>query len=196
MKFNPIPLLTTLFVLGIVSSTNAQKEPIAEDARYRLHLLNADFVPAKNISADQLTVLNRRATRINKQSFTIIQFENIPSVQERELLKQSGVELLDYIPNNAYTATIKDSLSITLLKRVKARAVVDITPQQKMLPDMAKGIFPPHAIKIPGTVDLYITYPKSFTYEMVSDELKKKREDEIFLREKEVRDLKHFGKGR
>jgi len=177
MKFNPIPLLTTLFVLGIVSSTNAQKEPIAEDARYRLHLLNADFVPAKNISADQLTVLNRRATRINKQSFTIIQFENIPSVQERELLKQSGVELLDYIPNNAYTATIKDSLSITLLKRVKARAVVDITPQQKMLPDMAKGIFPPHAIKIPGTVDLYITYPKSFTYEMVSDELKKRNFD-------------------
>lgn len=179
MKFNPIPLLTALFVLGLITSTSAQNEPTAEDARYRLHLLNADFVPTKNISADQLTGLNRKATRINKQSFTIIQFENIPTTQERELLKQSGIELLDYIPNNAYTATIKDSLSFTLLKRVKARAVVDITPQQKMLPDMAKGIFPAYAVKIPGTVDVNITFPRSFTYETVNAELKKRNFDII-----------------
>src|SRR5690242_18406334 len=171
MKLNPISLLTALLLVGISFTVNAQKETTSEDVRYRLQLLNSSFVPEKNIAADKLSLLNKKASRVNGKSFTVIQFENIPTTQERELLKQKGIELLDYIPNNAYTAIIKDSLSLNLLKTVKARAVVDISPEQKMLPDMAKGIFPPHAIKIPGTVDLYITYPKSFSYEMVSEEL-------------------------
>jgi hypothetical protein len=177
MKFNPIPLLTALFVLGVCSSTQAQKVPSSDDARYRLQLLNSDFVPEKNIDADKLTRLNRKTARVSGKSFAIIQFEGIPTTEEREQLKRAGIELLDYIPNYAYTATIKDSLSLNLLKKVKARAVVDISPQQKMLPDMAKGIFPSYAVKIPGTVDVYMTFPKTFTYETVITELRKKNFD-------------------
>src|SRR5687767_4294809 len=107
MKFNPIPLLTIMFVLGVSSSTQAQKEPSAEDARYRLQLLNSTFVPEKNIAADKLTQLNRKTARVSGKSFAIIQFEGIPTTEEREQLKRSGIELIDYIPNYAYTATIK-----------------------------------------------------------------------------------------
>lgn len=177
MKLNPIPLLTAMLFIGLYSTANAQKAPDQEDARYRLQLLNSSFVPEKNIAADKLSLLNRKASRVNKKSFVIIQFESIPTAGEREQLKQSGIELLDYIPNNAYTATIKDSLSFTLLKKIKARAVVDIAPRDKMLPDLANGIFPSYAVKIPGTVDVFMTFPKTFTYETVTAELIKRNFD-------------------
>ena len=46
------------------------------------------------------------------KSFIVIQFESIPTEKEKQQLKQEGIELLDYIPNNAYTATVTGSLNI------------------------------------------------------------------------------------
>ncbi len=117
---------------------------------YTLLLNSGSFVPEKNITAEKIDSVNRRASRVNEKSFAIIQFENIPTDAEKEQLQQAGIELLDYIPNNAYTVTITGTLNTVALLQVKARAIVELSPQQKMQPDLAKGIFPAWAVKIPG----------------------------------------------
>jgi hypothetical protein len=60
----------------------------------------------------------------------IIQFENIPTADERKQLLEEGIELIDYIPNNAYTATVTGSLRSNALKRAKSRAIMELSAVQ------------------------------------------------------------------
>jgi hypothetical protein len=161
MKFRPIPLLTACLLL--VLSTSAQ-----ESRKSQLLLKNGAVVPEKNVSPDKINALEAKLAKTDGKSFFVIQFENLPSESERRRLLQGGIELLDYIPNNAYTATSNSKLSFELLQQVKARAVITLTPEQKMQPALAKGIYPPHAIKLAGTIDIWISFPKSFSYQLVS----------------------------
>ncbi|MEO6684388.1 MAG: hypothetical protein ABIN24_00425, partial [Dyadobacter sp.] len=76
---------------------------------YQIELKNGYFTPEKNIGTGKTGEINGRL-RPNKKTFVIIQFEEIPGQAEREELMAEGINLLEYIPNNAYTATISGSL--------------------------------------------------------------------------------------
>lgn len=39
---------------------------------------------------------------------------------------------------------------------------------------LVKGNIPPHAVKIPGTIDVWVSFPKTFSFEIVSAELRAK----------------------
>lgn len=170
MSRNPVPLIT-LLCLSIIAA-GQKNDP-------RIFLRGSSFTPAKNISVSDVDNFTRNAKRFNGKTFTVIQFEHIPTLQERAMLLQSGIELLDYIPNNAYTASIKGSLNVAVLNAVKARSIIDLKPEQKMLPALANKRFPSWAIRLPGTIDVWVSFPKSFSYETVVSELKSKNFDII-----------------
>jgi hypothetical protein len=172
MKFNPVPVLAALLLLS--SATVAQ-----QDNQFRLFLKNGAITPEKNITADKINELNGKMPRTAGKSFLIIQFEKIPTEAERRQLQQAGIELLDYVPNNAYTVTVTGSLNTSLLQQVKARAIVALTPEQKMQPSLAAGIYPSWAIKVGGTIDVLISFPKTFSFGTVSAELRQKNFDII-----------------
>ncbi|MFI5133000.1 MAG: S8 family serine peptidase [Chitinophagales bacterium] len=179
MKPNPIPLIAVLSFFCVKS--------IAQKQEPSLLLNSGAFIPEKNITAEKIDIFNRGAFRAEGKSFAIIQFENIPTDAERKQLQQAGIELLDYIPDNAYTVTISGSLNTTVLQQVKARAVVNLTAEQKMQPDLARGIFPVWAVQSAGTVDVWISFPKTFSYETVSTELKQQNFDIISTSFKDYR---------
>ncbi len=156
MKFNPIPLITLCLLAGFYSSAQ-------DDSRYTLQLQSGAFVPSKNITADKVSTI--QPISAEGLSFLVLQFEQIPTQAERKKLSDAGIELLDYIPNNAYTATVTRSFDISVLQRVNARAIVDLAPVQKMQAGLATGNFPPHAIKVSGKVDVWISFPKTISAE-------------------------------
>jgi hypothetical protein len=172
MKFNPVPVLAAFLLLSVTASAQ-------QDHRYDLLLKTGPVIPEKNITADKISALDRKVSRTGGKSFLIIQFDKIPSATERKQLQQAGIELLDYVPNNAYTATVTGSLNSALLEQVKARAVIALTPEQKMQADIAKGIYPAWAIKVGGTLDVWISFPKTFSFGDVSAELTQKNFDII-----------------
>ena len=180
MKPNPIPVIAAMLLLSL--SLTAQ-----DDSRYNLLLKSGAFIPEKNITVEKLDQFNRTATKTSGQTFAIIQFEQIPSQQQRELLSQQGVVLLDYIPNNAYTVTISGSLTIDFLTKAKARAIIGLSAAQKMQPEMAKGNFPSWAVKSQGTVDVWISFPRSFSFETVQQELQNKNFEIISRQQKDYR---------
>jgi len=139
---------------------------------YELILKNGSFTPEKNVVAGKLQARNRQALPLSQKYFVIIQFEEIPDESERAQLKQEGVELLDYIPNNAYTATITASLSDISLRRSKARSVISLTAVQKLHVSLTKGNVPEYARKVKGYVDVWINFPRTFSIEEVSEALK------------------------
>ncbi|HEY6062960.1 MAG TPA: S8 family serine peptidase [Chitinophagaceae bacterium] len=167
MRPNPIPVIAALLLLYLSSAAQ-------DDSRYSILLNSGAFIPEKNIVAEKLDQFNRTAARTSGKTFAIIQFENIPNANERLQLSQQGIELLDYIPNNAYTVTISGSLTSDLLTQVKARAIIGLSATQKMQPKLAKGNFPSWAVKSQGTVDVWISFPKSFSFETVQQELQNK----------------------
>ena len=177
MKPNPIPLIAACLLLFSSLSAQDEKNYSRVDNRFQLLLKNRSFIPEKNISIDKLDQFNRKAFRTQGKTFAVIQFEKIPTIEERKQLQLAGIELLDYIPNNAYTVIIAGSLNTTILSDLKARAVVELAPEQKMQPELAKGNFPPWDVKTAGTIDVWISFPKSFSYETVSNELRNKNFD-------------------
>ncbi|CAG5070184.1 hypothetical protein DYBT9623_02924 [Dyadobacter sp. CECT 9623] len=139
---------------------------------YSLLLKSGSFTPANNIRSSGAITLRKAAATGYQKSFVIIQFENIPTPEEREQLRAEGIELLEYIPNFAYTATISASGNTNALARTKARAIIELTPEQKMEAALVNGNIPAYAIKTPGTVDVWISYPKSFSLEEIKTGLK------------------------
>src|SRR5688572_9851501 len=178
MRFHPLPLIAVL-LLCAYSSFAQDPQKRQDDDRFRLSLKSGSFVPQKNIVESGISELNKKALRTAGKSYLIIQFENIPSENEKKQLRNEGIELLDYIPNNAYTATVTGSLNRTTLNRVKARAIVELGPEQKMESSLANGLYPTWAVKTAGTVDVWISFPKTFSYQQVSAEIKLRNFDII-----------------
>ena len=119
MRIYPIPLIALLLVTCFTATAQ-------QDARFALLLKSGAVFPAKNISTTRIDSFNNRISRTAGKSFAILQFEQLPTAAERQQLLQAGIELLDYIPNNAYTATITGLLSEATLQRVQARAIIDM----------------------------------------------------------------------
>jgi hypothetical protein len=161
MRFNPIPLTAIMLVLSIVTSAQ-------DSSRYTLQLKSGAFIPAKNIPAEKLNSLQNKSQTFFGKTQLVIQFEELPNQLQQQQLKDAGIELIEYISGNAYTAIVKESSNTNLLSTLKARAVLQLTPIQKLEPQLASGNYPAWAVKTAGTVDVLISYPKSFT----SDEVK------------------------
>jgi hypothetical protein len=165
MRPNPIPLITVLLLLAFF--VNAQ-----ESSRFSITLNSGTFTPARNIDTSQINDLNRKSLKQQGKTFAIIQFDKIPSVAERKQLQVSGIELLDYIPNNAYTVLISKQLDPVALTKASARSFVELMPRQKMQPSLASGIYPARIKKITGTLDVWISFPKVYAFDEVSKELR------------------------
>jgi hypothetical protein len=170
MKIHPVLLVTTFVVFSLHALSQ-------QDSAYRLFLKNGSFVPQKNINTDFARGFNRRSSRFEGRSFAIIQFEHIPTAEERRQLLNAGISLLDYIPNNTYTVSIKGSLNDKILKQARARSVIELSPEQKMAQPLAWGVAPPWSVKVPGTVDVWIRFLKILSSESVVEELRQKNFD-------------------
>ncbi|TMI84959.1 MAG: T9SS type A sorting domain-containing protein [Bacteroidetes bacterium] len=170
MKAYPLPLIATALLFSLPALSQ-------QDSAYRLFLRNGSFIPQKNIDSSTAQQINRKAFRVNGQSFAIIQFEHIPTADERQRLLKSGITLINYIPNNAYTASINGAVNSYALEQVKARAIIELTPEQKMPSLLAKGIVPSWSIKIPGTLDVWISFLKIVSAQSVINELRQRNFD-------------------
>jgi hypothetical protein len=172
MKIRPVLLITAFVVFSLHALSQ-------QDSAYRLFLKNGSFVPQKNINPDFAREFNRRSLRFEGRSFAIIQFQHIPGKEERQQLSNAGISLLDYIPNNTYTVSIRGSVDDKILKQAGARSVIELSPEQKMTQSLAWGIAPPWSVKVPGTVDVWIRFLKILSPESVSQELRQENFDII-----------------
>lgn len=172
MKLNQILLLAVL--LFFAGTLTAQKK-----TDFLLHLKNGSLQTAGNISKQAIDSFNSKIVRTNNKSFAIIQFESIPTQEIRNQLLSGGIELLEYIPNKAYTVSIKGDVNLTALQKSKARSVISLSGKQKMQASLADGKIPSWAIKVQGTVDLWISFPKTFSVAEIAAELKQLNADLI-----------------
>lgn len=168
MRFNPVPLIAVL--LMAYCSSNAQVDSLQPaDERYRVLLKSGSFIPIHNIADEKIGEMNRTAYRPGGKSLVVIQFEKLPGASEKQQLKQAGIELLEYVPHNAYTAVVTGFLNASVLKQVRSRAIFSMSAEQKMEPLLVRDV--PPGTTTGGNLDLWVSFPKSFSVDAVKQEM-------------------------
>ncbi|HJW15503.1 MAG TPA: S8 family serine peptidase, partial [Flavisolibacter sp.] len=135
-------------------------------------LRNSTIIPAENIRQGYIDTLNARLARSNNKGLVLIQFNKLPTENQHKELLSNGVELLEFLSGNAYTATINGNINSSALSRVKARSVIEIAPELKMSAALAKGQIASWAVKAAGTIDVWVSFPGSFSISEVLPALK------------------------
>ena len=162
-------LLAALLLLSFASS--AQKKD------FSILLKTGERHLSENVSQSFLDSFNTHVPHYAGKAYALIQFREIPGPAQKSLLVQRGIELLEYVPNFAYTATVKGNLNILDLQGLAVRAIIALTPEQKMHAALPKAPLPNWAVKVPGTIDVWVQFPKSFTTPQVLEALKTKNID-------------------
>ncbi|HEX2535533.1 MAG TPA: S8 family serine peptidase, partial [Chitinophagaceae bacterium] len=158
MEPNRLLLLAAFLLLRPLLSPAQQPPPV-------LRLGHARFATAPNITT-AVDSFNRKHVP-GKKEFAVLQFDELPAPALRRELAAAGVELLEYVPDRAYTVLLSAKLNAGLLQKARARTLHRPTPKQKMHPDLAAGRIPPHAVQGGGTVDTWISFPASYRAEEV-----------------------------
>ncbi|HEX6849654.1 MAG TPA: S8 family serine peptidase, partial [Chitinophagaceae bacterium] len=167
MRIHPIPFTILLCLFSLVSFSQ-------KDERFALQLRGGKIFTEKNITSELVRAFTERLQKVNGKSFAVLQFEQLPSEAKKQELAAAGVQLLDYISGNAYTICITKSVDHTVLQNAGARSIFELSPEQKMHPAMAKGIYPSWAIRTPGMLDVWISFPKTISFEEVKNLLRSK----------------------
>lgn len=137
---------------------------------FKLYLRNGTVEPPANLSGKAGATL-RENTSYEIGRLVIIQFYNIPDQRAVEQLKNAGIKLLEYVPDNAYTAVVRETPDITLLNSVNARSIIELASTQKIHPVLMGSNLPEHVMKMPGKVDVQISYPRSIALADVRQDL-------------------------
>ncbi|MGQ0738817.1 MAG: S8 family serine peptidase [Bacteroidota bacterium] len=151
-------LLGVLFVFSL--SLPAQTGP-----DYRIILNSGEFVPEANTGyLSKSAVLRNTAmgsSLYNGKYYVTIQFNQLPDNAAKATMKAAGIELIDYIPNFAFTAAIDEHISPDILRSFNIRSIFQFTPVQKTNWEVLNKQIPPYAIPAPGYADVtVITYEK------------------------------------
>ena len=143
--------LASSFVFSIVSAQQNNTD-------YTIHFKTGSVVPDNN-AQEYLTNFNGSTESIyDNQFFKIIQFNEIPDEAAKAILKNAGVTLLDYIPNNAYFASFASDFSAEELMDKGIRSILDVDTDYKLAPILYEGNYPDHAILEDGSISLLVSY--------------------------------------
>ncbi|MFM7672022.1 MAG: S8 family serine peptidase [Bacteroidota bacterium] len=133
----------------------------AQADRFRLKLRGGEYFPEANTDRVQVQADYLTQTVFGSKHYVVLQFQQLPSFTERQALTAQGIELLEYIPELAYTAILSSGWSSVGIQQAGVRSITYLRPEHKTVPALLQGLAPSHAIAQPGWVDLTIlTYER------------------------------------
>lgn len=136
---------------------------------YNILLHSGKFVPEENVSKLTKASAEMQQSFFSGKHYVVIQFKALPTQAEKASLKTSGIELIDYIPNNAYTASVDAGVEIASLRSPLFRSIFRFKPEDKTVPLILQNEVVLHAVKQTGYVDLtIITYEKLSQFQIGS----------------------------
>lgn len=155
-------LLSIVFQFLIVQILFAQTKP--------LKLKSGTIIPVANV---ELFANDVEPTDVfNGYYYRYLQFRNIPTTLQQHSIKQSGIQLLQYLPENAFMAAIPKGYDRKLLSGLGVAAVIKLNDVQKTSNKLL-GDLPSYAVKSKGTVDLDIQHHTNIPSQLILQEAKK-----------------------
>jgi hypothetical protein len=100
----------------------------------------------------------------------LLQFANTPNNVTKDLLKSHGIELLQFVPDNAFTAAIHQPINKELLNAAGIRSIVPVPAEIKVANNIFKDVTNA-ALKSAAKVDVLVSITKGFNVEEVLQDL-------------------------
>jgi hypothetical protein len=119
-----------LFIAGLCSSVVLH----AQDIDMPVHFAKGDLITGNNISRQNFKPVDLQPSLFGSRYFLLLQFSGLPSLQTKEQLKKAGIQLNDYIPGNAYFATVPADFDFNLAASYKIISVNTIPVEYKIEP--------------------------------------------------------------
>lgn len=145
-----------------------------ENRAYNLYLKSGTVTPVPVIELVRKQPDSVFRTAVNDEvKFVIIQFFKIPDEPVVDRLKNAGITVLDYIPENAYTALVRGEPDRDVLQAAGVRAILELQPEHKIQPALLGANLPPHAVREAGKVDVRISYVKTWNPDSIRQAIDK-----------------------
>ncbi len=130
-----------------------------EQKDFTISLNAGKFIPEEDTSRSNAETFSK--SLYQDKYYVVIQFFSLPDEAMKTRLKSAGIELLDYIPNLAYTASVKSDVDLSLLKYPMLRSIFRFNESQKTITAVLTKSVPLHAMKIMGYAEISVlTYEK------------------------------------
>ena len=79
-----------------------------------------------------------RKSVYNRNSYTIVQFNKLPDAAQVEKLRQAGISLLQYIPDNAYWVLLPEKTATQNFSSFGIKGIYEATTEDKLSPSLYK----------------------------------------------------------
>jgi len=157
----------------LVAALAAQLFCNAQDGRYQLMLSSGLVEPTANFEQVKSSVPNK-SELFNGNYFRYIQFNSLPTEQQKSELESKGVKLMLYLPTNTFMAAIKENTSLQTLSGYNIRGIYSIKAEYKLLKELSEAIkennFPGYAVK-GNKIGIGITAYQNISFEAFKQQL-------------------------
>jgi hypothetical protein len=122
------------------------------------------FIPEQGITDAAKAAIEA----IPERAHVIIQFERIPTNEERKGLEAEGIKLLSYIPNKAWLASISSDKTSEIAALSSVRTICEFLPEDKISPHIIAGELVEQRIK-DGKTDFIVEFFKDVSFAEIDE---------------------------
>jgi Subtilase family/MAM domain, meprin/A5/mu/Secretion system C-terminal sorting domain/PKD domain len=167
-------LLMALFSFQFLTNLSFAQ---TSNPKYTIKINSGWFVPNENIELFNEKNTPIKKELVNDRYYRWLQFKEIPTQHERELMEQMGISFLDYLPNYTYIVSIPAQFDLSDLKPFLPRSLIhpdDLIKTDQKLNELP---FPEHAMKSKGRIALSVSLYRDVELSQILPVLTKKGYD-------------------
>ena len=80
----------------------------------------------------------------NQRIYVLLQFNSVPTVEQRQAIEASGIHLLDYIPHFAFYASLPADFDPSILASLNVSSLSEIKTNYKLNQELRNNSIPQH----------------------------------------------------
>lgn len=165
------------FLLVVFSFLIISSVVFSQPQSHLLKFKNSSVQLDENVLQFEWKDFSTKHLPVKGKRFAIMQFKQTPNENTRKQLSIAGIELLNYIPDNAYTVAVSKEISYTILQAAGIQNVTDFPAKAKLDNRLRNLPFPASAIKKAGTIDVLVNVSKGIPFaEVLADMISRKFE--------------------
>ncbi len=126
-----------LFYLLLIASCCQYKQLVAQQADLPVRFKTGNFITGNTIQRQRFNAVQLQASLYQEKYYVLVQFAKLPTAEQRSELQRAGVQLFDYIPGNAYLATINKAFDFAAAGNYSIISVNTIPVSYKIDPAVA-----------------------------------------------------------
>jgi len=153
---------TILFGLSLMMAVSAYSQ-LSDQIR----LTSGSFTPEENLSEFIATATLSRKDVVAEKYYRLIQFNAMPTLKDIKSMQKQGIELLTYIPNKAYIASLPTTLNPDDLRSMNIRHVSEVSRDMRISDQLRMDDIPEWAKKNNDQIEISLTYYKDLNQEDV-----------------------------